>query len=44
MMKSDGVDKIEMFKYLGSILQKDGIFEKNIKHRIKCEQIFFYLD
>jgi len=28
--------EVERFKYLGSVLQKDGGFKENMKHKIKC--------
>ena len=28
--------EVERFKYLGSVVQKDGGFEGGMKHRIKC--------
>lgn len=36
----DEVGKVDMFNYLGYMLQKSSEYlEKNIKHRIKCEWI-----
>jgi len=35
-MVSEVVDKVDSFKYLGSVLQKNGRFDKDIMHRIKC--------
>lgn len=30
------MDKVEKFEYLGSILQIDSGFEKDMRHKIKC--------
>lgn len=38
-ISGDEVSEIESFKYLGCIVQKNGGFVKNVKHRIKCEWI-----
>lgn len=35
MKKSDKVDEVESFKYLGSILKKNCSFEKDINYTIK---------
>ena len=32
----DSVGEVERFKYLGSVVQKDGGFEEDVKNRIKC--------
>lgn len=31
-LNEDEVAKVEWFKYLGSVLQKDGGFEEDIRH------------
>lgn len=33
------VGEVESFKYLGSFLQKNGGFDKDVKHRIKSGRI-----
>jgi len=33
------VSEVKSFKYLGSFRQKNGGFDKDVKHRIKCESI-----
>lgn len=35
-MSTDEVWEVERYKYLRSVLQKDGNFEEDMKHRIKC--------
>lgn len=35
-LKSDEVNEVERFEYLGSVLQKNGSFKEDIKHRNKC--------
>ena len=35
-LSGDVVGEVERFKYLGSVIQKDGGFEEDMKHRIKC--------
>jgi len=35
-MSSDVVGEVERFKYLGSLLQKNGCLEENINHKIMC--------
>ena len=39
MLNEDVVKEVEKFKYLGSVVQKDGGFEEDIKHRIKCGRV-----
>jgi len=35
-MNGDVVGEVEWFKYLGSLLQKNGCFEENINRKIMC--------
>jgi len=32
----DKIREVEIFKYLGSFVQKDRGFEEDVKHRIRC--------
>jgi len=36
-MSGDVVCKVERFKYLGSVLQRNGCFEENVNYMVKCE-------
>jgi len=38
-MCDDDVGEVEWFKYLGSVLQKDGGFKEDMKYKIKCGRI-----
>jgi len=35
-MNVNVVEEVERFMYLGSLLRKNGCFEKVMNHRIKC--------
>jgi len=36
MIREDEVSEVEIFKYLGSFVQKNGGNDEGVKHRIKC--------
>jgi len=38
-MSDDIRGEVGRFKYLGSVLQKNGCFEEDMNHRIKCERM-----
>lgn len=35
-LSGDEIGKVDGFKYLGFVLQKNGNFENDMKYRIKC--------
>ena len=35
-LSGDIVGEVERFKYLGSVVQNNGDFEEDMKHRVKC--------
>jgi len=38
-ISGDEVNEVESFKYLGSFVQMNGGFDKDVKHKIKCRWI-----